>query len=145
MGSVFPVELTGEVRAGDKVGIAFIAGAGRHTDQTPYAFRYDNLALDAGLGARYYVLGDFSGGLSVGYELYFWDLVVVATDTNGASNGAENRGLTTGPLIGYKHVWPVGFTVDAQLGYGQIVYTSGYVFDEPSESVLLNLKVGWSF
>lgn len=147
MGSVFLVELTGEVRAADKISVAFIAGAGRHTDiDTADGFTFDNLALDAGLEGRYYVLGDFSGGLTVGWELYFWDLLEVSTIvSNGSSTGAENRGLTTGLLVGYKHVWPVGFTVDAQIGEGRIVYTKGYVFDEPSDTVLLNLKVGWSF
>lgn len=146
MGSVYLVELTGEVRAADKVGIAFIAGAGRHSaTDTADGFTSYNLALDGGLEARYYVLGGFSGGLTIGWELYLWDLVEVGTSQGGSSTGAENRGLTTGPLVGYKHVWPVGFTVDAQLGFGRIVYTKGYVFDEPSGTVLLNLKFGWSF
>jgi hypothetical protein len=147
MGSVYLVELTGEVRATDKIGVAFIAGAGRHTDtDTADGVTFYDLALDAGLEARYYLLGDFSGGLTLGWELYWWDLVEVATTTqDGSSTGAENRGLTTGPLIGYKHVWPVGFTVDAQLGYGRIAYTKGSVFDEPSNTVLIDLKFGWSF
>jgi hypothetical protein len=147
MGYVFPVELTGEVRATDKIGIAFIAGAGRRTDtDTTDGFTIVDLGLDAGLEARYYLLGDFSGGLILGWKLYLWDLVEVTTlAQNGSTTGAENRGLTTGPVVGYKHIWPVGFTVNALIGYGHIFYTKGYVFDEPSGTVLLDLKVGWSF
>jgi hypothetical protein len=116
---VLPVELTGEVRAADKIGVAFIAGAGRNTKtDTADGLTIDYLGLDAGLEARYYLLGDFSGGLTLGWELYFWDVLAVETVTlDGSNYGAEHRGLTTGPLVGYKHIWPVGFTVDAQLGF----------------------------
>lgn len=62
-----------------------------------------------------------AGGLTVGCELYFWDLIWTTTYSDGSTTGAENRGLTTRPLFGYKHVSPVGFTIDAQLGYGHIV------------------------
>ena len=69
---------------------------------------------------------DFSGGLSVAGELYRWDAFLVSTSVpDGRMLGEERRGVTTGALVGYKHMWLVGFTVDGQIGYGFIVYTKG--------------------
>src|SRR4051812_31966541 len=80
---VYPVELTGEARVSDKVGVAFIAGAGRGTHNYPAdGTVVERVAFDAGLSARYYLLGDFSRGLTLGWELYYFDLLSTASDLN---------------------------------------------------------------
>jgi hypothetical protein len=146
MGTVFPVELTGEIRVLDKVGLALIAGAGRHSENIPGFAEVVNLGLDVGLDASYYLLGDFGKGLSVGWELYYWDLVITENDNQtGFSSASESRGATTGGFLGFKYVWPIGFTVEGHVGWGHIWITKGNTFDEPTDTPLLSLKVGWSF
>src|SRR6185369_10478727 len=57
------LELTGEYRALDKLGVAVIAGVGRYTDNNLSAAAYE-----AGAQVRYYVVGDFRHGMQVGAE-----------------------------------------------------------------------------
>src|SRR5690242_4924962 len=48
------VELTGELRVGDRIGVAAIAGVGRtHTMDIPVSL------YEGGLSARYYAVGSF--------------------------------------------------------------------------------------
>src|SRR3954471_20280725 len=55
----FPiVELTGEIRASDKVGLAAILGAGRYSDTTN-GVKVSASVYEAGAQFRYYLIGDF--------------------------------------------------------------------------------------
>ncbi|HET6284828.1 MAG TPA: hypothetical protein VFH73_27980 [Polyangia bacterium] len=133
------LELTGEIRAADKLGIAVVAGAGKFSD-TINGIKISATALEAGAQFRYYVLGDFHSGMQLGAELLYLHL----SDTNLSATG---QGVAIGPFVGYKYTADVGFTFDGQFGVERLIT------DAPSSSTastkrwfpLLNVNVGWSF
>ena len=135
----FPiVELTGEIRAHDKLGLAMVAGVGRYTDKS-----VDISAAVYELGAqlRFYAIGDFRHGMQLGAEV----LYVHLSQSNLSLRG---EGLAVGPFVGYKVMADAGFTFDAQVGaqYLGLRATDGYSAETGEEFiVLLNLNVGWSF
>ena len=96
------VELTTEVRVGDKVGLAGIIGVGR-----PEGYN----AHELGVQARYYLLGDFDHGMQLGAELLNLHITVPS-----GSISASGQGTAIGPFLGYKIAARVGFTFEIQLG-----------------------------
>jgi len=140
---VFPiVELTGELRVDDHVGVAVIGGVGKYTDKNR---DLSATVFEAGAQFRYYAVGDFRHGMQLGAELLYLHL---STDQFTASG----QGLAMGPFIGYKYTANVGFTFDAQLGAEYVgaraTASNGSSSGSASNSAwipLLNLNVGWSF
>jgi len=143
------VEFTGEFRVLDKLGLAVILGAGKVTpDQVqglppPPSFP----VWEAGVQARYYLVGDFRHGMQVGGELMY-----LHASAEQGNVYAVVHGVSVGPFLGYKVMADVGFTFDCQLGYQFMgvgaTGTNGQTTASQSDSdsgVLLNLNVGWSF
>jgi hypothetical protein len=139
-------ELTAELRAGERVGIAVIGGAGSIKDrETDVKFS----VYEAGGQLRYYVLGDFRRGLELGLEA----LYLHVSGSKGTTTG-NGEGLAVGPFIGYKLGTDVGFVFEAQLGI-QRAGIAAEAHDSASGTSdsgstdrwlpLLNLNVGWSF
>lgn len=136
------VELTGEYRALDKLGIAVVAGIGQYKDDDR---QLAALVYEAGAQVRYYLLGDFRHGMQVGAELAY---LHVASEQ--VLSTAEGVGI--GPFLGYKIITDVGFTFDGQLGVQYLAAhatsKSGVAPGSETDSTwipLLNLNVGWSF
>jgi hypothetical protein len=136
---VFPVvELTGEARAHDKVGVALIGGGG---GSDPNISETSATAYEAGAQVRVYVLGDFRHGMQVGGELLYLHLSGNRLSRNG-------EGLAVGPFLGYKIMIDAGFTFDAQLGIEHIsarAASGNNTANDKAFIPLLNLNVGWSF
>jgi hypothetical protein len=139
------VEVTGELRAADRVGVAVVAGAGtvpiEGLDERVFAY-------EIGAQGRFYLLGDFDGGLQVGAEA-LW-LGASSDDVDGVE--AVAAGLAIGPFAGYKHTFSFGLTLDGQVGAQYIAIAAEASDGDRTETeadqdviVLLNLNVGWSF
>jgi len=136
------VELTGEYRALDKLGVALVAGAGKYTSDS------GNISagvLEAGAQLRYYVVGDFRHGMQLGAEVLYLHL----TDDQVTATG---EGVAMGPFAGYKIATRVGFTFEGQLGVEYVAARAearnGAVTASDTNAAwipLLNLNVGWSF
>lgn len=136
------VELTGEYRLTDKMGVALILGAG-----SIKSLGRSYTALEAGAQYRYYVLGSFIHGLQLGAEILYLSL-------SGADAGidAKGAGLAVGPFVGYKIATNIGFTFEVQ-GGAQYMAAGASATDGTNSASgkdsdiipLLNLNVGWSF
>lgn len=146
---LFPIlELTGEYRAHDKIGIAGIAGIGRLSEKDKLTDRtLSATVLELGLSGRYYVIGDFRHGMQLGLEALYINL---SGSVGSASAVAD--GIAVGPFAGYKYTADIGFTFDAQLGVQRAGFAASAKEGTGSASasaqewiVLLNLNVGWSF
>jgi hypothetical protein len=135
------VELTGEARVHDKVGVALIGGVGKYTD--PDDSSLSASVWEAGGQVRAYVIGDFRHGMQIGGELLYLHL-------DSTTLAATGEGLAVGPFLGYKIATDVGFTFDAQVGFEHISArakstTGPEMANGKSFIPLLNLNVGWSF
>ena len=136
------VELTGEYRALDKLGVALIAGAGKYTSDS------GNISagvFEVGGQLRYYVVGDFRHGVQLGAEVLYLHL----TDDQVTATG---EGVAMGPFAGYKIITSIGFTFEGQLGVEYVAARAearnGAVTASDTNAAwipLLNLNVGWSF
>jgi hypothetical protein len=132
------LEVTGEGRLADKVGVAGIVGFGSVGD----------LALfEAGAQGRYYVLGTFDHGMEVGGELLY---VGASGEMDGVQ--ASGSGLSAGPFLGYKFAARFGLTVDVQAGAAYTFVTAeasgggeAASAEDSALSPLVNLQLGWSF
>lgn len=139
------VEVTGELRLAPNIGAAVILGGGSFSGERlgdpADPNRYS--AFEIGGQFRYYLSGSFRSGLQVGGEVMY---LTVSTDSAGVS--ATGEGLTAGPFVGYKHAWPIGLTLKAQIG-GQLLLARAEAGDSSAEDrevgLLLNLNAGWSF
>ena len=97
------VELTGVFRAADEVGLAGIAGAGGV---------FGMFAFNIGAQARWYAIGDFEHGMSLGLEGMYTQL----TGPTSSGTFGMGNGVSLSPMIGYKLATDVGFTLDLQAG-----------------------------
>lgn len=132
------LEVQGEFRVHDRVGVAAIGGFGRTSGLSLF---------EGGLSARAYPLGDFDHGLQLGAEATY----LGAMGTVGGVQAA-GTGLTAGPFAGYKIAARFGLTFELQLGYqwmavGARAQSGGVTATEEQvdSGVLLNLNLGWSF
>ena len=136
---LFPiVELTGELRAHDKLGVAFIGGVGRYTDSS---VNISAAVYELGAQLRFYPIGDFRHGMQLGAEVLYLHM----SQSNLSLRG---EGVGVGPFFGYKVISDAGFTFDTQLGaqYIGVRATDGNAAASDQEFiVLLNLNIGWSF
>ncbi|MEZ4318583.1 MAG: hypothetical protein R3F61_13805 [Myxococcota bacterium] len=126
------VEVTGEFRLADRVGLGAIVGLGASS------------GLPVGtLGPtfRFYPLGSFDHGMQVGADL---QLVAAATEVAGDLVSAV--GVTGGPFLGYKIAARFGLTFEGQLGVGGSYVTGGGGASATVGAIpILNLNLGWSF
>jgi hypothetical protein len=134
-------EIAAEVRLADRVGVAAIAGIGSTREMTTNT----RIALyEAGLSARYYVLGSFRSGVQLGAEAVY---VHAATDSTSVEVQAAGLGLS--PYGGYKWTHSSGFTLEGQLGVTFIALrakaSTGEMSERRSVLPMLNLQVGYSF
>lgn len=137
------VELTGEVKLSDKIGLAVIAGAGSvKANSTSGDIKVS--IFEGGMSFRYYALGDFRHGMQIGAEAIY----VYASASNEGISASAN-GATVGPFLGYKYTARGGFTFDGQLGVARMgIAGRSNAGNQKSMSEwgpLLNLNVGWSF
>jgi hypothetical protein len=132
------VELTGEARVHDKVGLAVIGGAGKFRDSL---VGVSATVIEAGAQVRYYVVGDFRHGMQLGAELLYLHL-------DFSDSVATGEALAIGPFIGYKVIADAGFTFDVQLGFehASVRDSSGSPSNRDLKYIpLLNLNIGRSF
>jgi len=143
------LELTGEYRVLDKLGVAVVLGAGKVTPKATAGLPPPPSVpvWEAGLQGRYYLLGDFRHGMQIGAEAIYMH---ASLDGNGVSAVAD--GFSLGGFLGYKVMADVGFTFDCQLGYQVVGFGASATNGQMTASrqsaqgaVLLNLNVGWSF
>ncbi|MCH2109516.1 MAG: hypothetical protein MK135_09305 [Polyangiaceae bacterium] len=121
-------ELTGEVKLPVNLSVAAIAAYGRFTGLSIW---------EVGAQGRYYLLGDFDHGMSLGVEALYmsvggWEDSFFGSEASG--------GVFVGPFIGYKIATDLGFTFDSALGI-QYVTGTGQAMAFP----LINANIGWSF
>lgn len=147
------IELTGEYRVADKIGVSAILGAGRvETGGTTSGGSPENkfLVIEGGTQFRYYPVGTFVHGMQLGTEILF--IYIDRDETDDISVSGE--GLAIGPFIGYKVATDGGFTFDTQVGFEYVVArahreesTTATAAEKSADTfiVLLNLNVGWSF
>lgn len=131
------IELMGEFRPAEHVGVAAIGGLGRVSGSGISA-----TATEIGGQFNYYFMHPF-WGLHGGVEAIYLHLSDVDVDVT-----ASAAGLTIGPYVGWKYISAIGFTFDGQLGVDFLTTsakTSNSSTSERRVFPLLNLNIGWSF
>ena len=145
------LEIQGELRATDGLGVALIGGYGSLTvDGGPGLGDVPFRVVEVGSQIVWYPLDAFKS-LQLGVEA-MW--IHVSTDDVGTFDATGfASGLAIGPLIGLKMIARPGFTAFIQLGY-QFVAVHAEASDTTGDSasgdeqtgiLLLNLNLGWSF
>src|SRR5689334_6585475 len=86
------VEVTAEVSATDKLGLAVVGGGGTAKNDAVEAS-----VMEVGGSLRYYLVGDFQHGMQVGAEVLY---LHASADVGEVS--AVASGVAWGPFIGYK-------------------------------------------
>ena len=125
----YPAALvTGEVRAGQKVGVAVLGAVGVHHQKTIWL---------TGGQLRFYPIGTFDHGAQLGAEVLY-------------DQSWSTHGVAVGPFAGYKYTARVGLTLVAQLGVArQWRSEDPNAFlgqPEPDQWIpLVTLDAGWSF
>jgi hypothetical protein len=105
----------------------------------------DSFQYDLGIHARYYPLGSFSGGLAVGGQFVYYNLI----HRNNHDN-VNGHILYPSLFVGGKYIFDIGFTIDSQLG---LTYKTAIIRDQERSSPIINtewallysINVGWSF
>jgi len=132
------VELTGEMSLTPKHSLAIVLGVGWPTATTVPNNPFENpqsvqlRAINAGGQYRYYMLGDFDRGVSLGTEILMTDYSGQASDVTAA---------TWSLLLGGKYAFPFGLTFDLQAGPG-VRFGGGHAAEL---TPVYNANVGWSF
>lgn len=145
--------VSGEWRTADKVGVMFTPQLLLLEDYEPPDSNdsLDMLGVTGMLQGRYYLFGTFSKGWFAGGTAG-GGYVSITRDEDDAEQ--RNAILGIGPVIGGKVGFPVGLTLDADIGVllGQSVSTTtvGTTTSSETESSfraqpLLELRAGWSF
>ena len=134
-------EVTAEVRAADKLGVALIGGVGAYHDPDTNA----RISLvEAGASARYYALGSFRTGLQLGTEVLY-----VHGFTDAMNIEVKAAGLAVSPFAGYKWTHSSGLTLEGQLGVSYMAARAkaetGQMAEKSKVGPLLNLQIGYSF
>jgi len=132
------VELTGEYKLREDMGLAGVVGAGTLSGV---------LLGEVGAQFRYYAVGSFVHGMQFGLEVLY---AFGGLSSQGVT--AVASGLSIGPFIGYKVMANIGFTFEIQLGATfnvvQAQASSGGTSQTAGNQnfgLLLNINVGWSF
>jgi hypothetical protein len=137
------LEVTAEVRLAPKVGVGVTGGAGvTHINEDTTNDKVT--LLEGGISPRYYLTGDFRGGVQLGAEVQY--LYASANDSSMSTVSAA--GLSMGPYVGYKWTAAMGLTLEAQGGVSFLAIKGSDSNSDKSEKhvfPLLNLNAGWSF
>ena len=118
------------------IGLGGIAGIGRSDSEFQY---------DIGVHGRYYPLGTFVGGIYVGGQFLYLNVI-----HHDETDDVIAHVLYPGFFGGGKYIFDVGFTIDGQIG---LTYTTALVRDQRANAsiktsnidTLFNLNLGWSF
>ncbi len=126
-------EVTGEVRLGERIGLAALAGFGSLDAKHPsYPQTIHLSGRELGAQARIYVIGDFDHGLMLGGELLrIWaEASPTRVNDSVTINGMRYEGTAllsgegtltgVGAFIGYKVTAGFGLTFDAKLGWQKV-------------------------
>ncbi len=126
-------EVTGEVRLGERIGLAAIAGFGSLDAKHPsYPQTIHLSGRELGAQARIYAIGDFDHGLMLGGELLrIWaEASPTRVNDSVTINGVRYEGTAllsgegtltgVGAFIGYKVTASFGLTFDAKLGWQKL-------------------------
>ena len=142
------LEVTGEIRAKDWLGVALIGGYGTIPVETTYNSDTVN-AYELGGQLSLYPLEPFES-LLFGFEV-LW-VKVDTDDYDNSSISASAAGVMMGPMVGYKYIADGGFTLFVQGGAEYITARAeasndaGNATAEESDIIpLLNFNLGWSF
>jgi len=129
------LEVTGEFRVGQHLGIAAVAGTGTiEPEESGDRFKI----YEIGGQARYYALGSFTRGFMVGIEAIY---LAAYDETGGAA--IKGEGVTVGGYGGYKRVFS-GVTVDVQVGV-QVFAVRTATEDDSEVGPLININFGYTF
>ena len=125
------LELTGERRLANKIGIAAIVGGGSVSEEGK---RYG--VWEVGGQFCCYLFGSFTRGLMLGAHVGY-----LHATGQLESPTSYYVGTQAGAFVGYKIAMKAGFTFDVQLGpmYVRASATNAEL------QTLANLRVGWSF
>lgn len=132
------VEVTGEGRVLDKLGVAGIAGVGATQGYSLF---------EVGAQGRYYAVGSFDHGMELGAEA-----LVIRAGGSPSGATASGVGVSVGPFIGYKIAARFGLTFDMQVGVQYSSVSAQASNGSTTETAqdgglapLVNLNLGWSF
>jgi hypothetical protein len=147
-------QVSGEWRTADKVGVMVSPTFIRVVDFQPSGSDelVDFLGVTCTLQGRYYVLGTFSKGLFVG-GAGGGGFLSVTTEIDEQDAKYTNAVVVAGPVLGGKLGFPVGLTLDADIGLllGQSVSSATVgTTTAPGTSTfraqpILEVRAGWSF
>tara|TARA_B110000037_G_scaffold221096_1_gene290824 strand:- start:388 stop:888 length:501 start_codon:yes stop_codon:yes gene_type:complete len=118
-----------------KIGLGFSEGFGLLEDERSYQI---------GLLARYYVLGDFNGGIGIGGDISYTGYIL-----EGTSQNLSGHLLSPSILMIGKYIFDVGFTIEPVIG---VQYSSLFAKIPIQDSVIITtdwdtiigLRLGWS-
>jgi hypothetical protein len=131
---VLPVANVSVERAvGDSSGLSGRFGIGRVSIDLPFGDDDTNTVVEIGGEYRYYLLGGFRSGLVIGGDVRYTNA------GSGALLNVENA-VAVGPVLGYKHAFGLGLTIDVRLG-AQIAFGEADAVIVP----LVSAGLGWSF
>lgn len=140
------LEVTGELRASPRLGVAVIVGAGTVSVEDDYGAEARMSVFEAGGQIVWYPLKDFES-LQLGAEVMY---VYVTGDVEEV--GGYGSGFAVGPLVGYKLITDAGFTLSVQGGLqvaaleAEARSRDAVARDSTIEfSPFLNFNLGWSF
>ena len=140
------VEVNGEFKANNNLGVALILGTGTYKS----TITTDSFSVsEYGFQVSYYPDSNFNDGVQYGLEVMRVDLQLISK-SNIKSSGS---GVAFGPYIGYKAVLDSNFVFVGQIGFqGYSVTAKAQDSNGNSASaggagggLLLNLNVGYSF
>ena len=149
---ILPVfELQAEARVGEYCGIALLGGVGSMTMETSDEEEIGFQVWELGAQVMAYPLEPFES-LQLGAEIQYAH-VSIDDDLRGRRVSGIGAGLLVGPLVGYKLLTDIGFTLFVQGGVG-FMAVSADVEDDQGDSAssdqkrvlpMLNFNLGWSF
>jgi hypothetical protein len=134
-------EVTTELRATSRLGIAVITGIGsfREMDTNQRVTLYEG-----GASARYYVTGSFRKGIQLGAEALY-----VHASTSSTTVDVKAAGLALSPFVGAKWTLSSGFTTELQVGASFMAArgsaSTGAMANRSDVGPLLNMQVGYTF
>ncbi|MEJ7601253.1 MAG: hypothetical protein WKG01_25335 [Kofleriaceae bacterium] len=138
---VIPVgELTAELRAHDKLGIAAVVGIGSVSVDR---FEDRVAVYEAGISARYYLTGSFRTGIQLGAEALY-----LHAATKDDSMAVRAQGLGLSPFAGYKWTGRSGLTLEGQLGVTYVAVRADSETAAAEDSrvgPMVNLNIGYGF
>ncbi len=144
------VEVTGEYRLADKLGLMLELGGGQRSVTSGNA-EATGTEYEVGAQVHYYLLGSFTRGLEIGAEVLD-EYVKFHEPLPAGIVGVAAGGITAGAFVGYKVAMRVGFTFEAQLGARYLVADPpvtgvGTPTLDTSDKLLplLHINIGWTF